>query len=270
MGDSALRNGSAGRVYCVGRFVLDMRRGALFRDGEELRLRPKCFEVLSYLVANAGRLVSREELLRSLWGSAVVTDDSVTQCVVTLRKAMGDGGHEIIRTVPRRGYILDVPVTSAPASGASSKVPLAPGSGPAPRSIVVLPFLDISRAADQQYLADGLVEEILDRLAQLPGLRVVARASAEVAAAEHLDVPTLAGRFGVDAVLEGSVRRADEVLRVSVQLIDALEDAHLWAAIFEHPVGSEFALEDEIATQVARALDVALFGASTSGKDVNL
>ena len=92
-----------------GEFILDLDRGTLQRSGEDVGLRPQAFEVLSYLSTRSGKLISRDELLDAVWGNATVTDDSLTQCIVEIRKAINDDAHTVIRTVPRRGFIFDPP-----------------------------------------------------------------------------------------------------------------------------------------------------------------
>ena len=99
-----------------GEFVLDLDRGTLQRSGADVGLRPQAFQVLSYLATNSGKLVSRDELLDAVWGNATVTDDSLTQCIVEIRKAINDEAHSIVRTVPRRGFIFDPPGPAATSS----------------------------------------------------------------------------------------------------------------------------------------------------------
>jgi DNA-binding winged helix-turn-helix (wHTH) protein len=99
------------RTYSFGEFTLDVDRGALLSAGVDIKLRPKSFEVLTYLVERYGRLVSKNELLDAIWSETVVTDDAVTQCLVDIRRAIKDQSQKVVRTVPRRGYIIDIPVT---------------------------------------------------------------------------------------------------------------------------------------------------------------
>ena len=112
------------RVYVFGDFTLDVDRASLYRSGEEISLRPKAFDVLRYLVDRQGKLVSRNELHDAIWGKSVVTDDAVTQCLIDIRKALTDSSQSIIRTVPRRGYVFELPVTR-PADPAEASEPVA-------------------------------------------------------------------------------------------------------------------------------------------------
>ena len=127
-------------------------------------------------------------------------------------------------------------------------------------SIAVLPFLDMSAAKDQGYLSDGVTEEILNRLSQADNLRVIARTSSFSMRDEALDVPEIAARLGVEYVLEGSVRRSGEQMRITAQLIDVSTNAHVWSRTYDRRVDDLFAVQDEIAASVAAALQVSLTG----------
>jgi TolB-like protein/DNA-binding winged helix-turn-helix (wHTH) protein/Flp pilus assembly protein TadD len=298
-------------VYSFGGFALDLARGTLSRDGVETRLRPKSYAVLRHLVERAGRLVGKQELLDAVWGSTVVTEGSLTQCIVDIRRALGDADQRLLRTVPRQGFILDAPVTvtSLPSQAPATKVPVEPeaaasasaghpasrsrsvaavllgllllaglagwfvahratehphrvtGAPPATNpanSIAVLRFLDLSPAGDQAYFADGLAEEILHLLAQSPDLRVIARSSSFVFEPGAVDLTTVAGQLEVTYVLEGSVRRADDQLRITVQLIDTSSLAHVWSQTYDRALADVLDLQREIATDVAGALRVTL------------
>jgi TolB-like protein/DNA-binding winged helix-turn-helix (wHTH) protein/Flp pilus assembly protein TadD len=296
--------------YAFGEFTLDVSRAVLVHGDREVRLRPKSFQVLRHLVEHAGVLVERRVLMDAVWGTTVVTEDSLTQCIIEVRRALGERGQHMVRTVPRRGFIFDVevrviddraassPVAPAPADVAPPEPPARPssrvatriallalvlaatvlggwwfavrdGSGtdanptPGPtaaseRSIAVLRFVDLSPTGDQSYFADGLAEEILHLLAQSPDLRVAARGSSFVFGAGHTDVAEVAARLGVRHVLEGSVRRDGDSLRVTVQLIDAEDGSHVWSRTYDRVLGRILELQSDIASEVAEALQVTL------------
>lgn len=280
------------RRHSFGEFVLDVDRGALLKDGTEVRLRPQSFSVLCHLVEHCGRLVTRDELLETVWGNTVVTDGSLTQCLIDVRRAIGDDSRKLIRTVPRRGYIFEAPVQVAEASpAAASTLPeraIAPrhlaaafilvvvvavaaawwvipraGSPDAPRaarpnSIAVLPFVDMSEARDQGYFSDGISEEILNTLAQSPSLHVIARTSSFSFKGKDVDIATIADRLNVSYVLEGSVRRAGDEMRITAQLVDTASSQHLWSETYDRTVGNVLEMQSEIAAAVASALDTAL------------
>lgn len=279
-------------VFSFGEFVLDDRRAALSRNGVAVTLRPKCFEVLRLLVINAGRLVTREELLDAVWKDVVVTESSVAQCIAEIRRALGDTQQAVIRTVPRRGFVFELPVSeasvaaSATTSAASRRwIPWLAALGllaavtwwaldlsesvrpepadiavasPPDGSIAVLRFSDLSPAGDQAYFADGLAEEILSLLAQSPDLRVTARTSSFVFAPGEADVATIARELDVAYVLEGSVRREENHLRVTLQLIDGKSSTHVWSNTYDREFNSILELQQQIAGDVGAALKVAL------------
>lgn len=286
------------RAYRFADFMLDLDRGAVLLNGEDVPLRPKSFAVLTYLVERHGRLVSKRELLDAIWGHAYVTEGSLTQCLIDIRRALGDDEHEIVRTVPRRGFIFELPVKAdggAPArvsggegpAGASRGrlvalsallvaaavfagwwslayrgvgVPLAEvvRSSAPPNSIAVLPFEDMSPGGDQEYFADGIAEELLHALTQIPGLLVTARTSSFALKGARHDIPAVARRLNVAHVLEGSVRKSGDRLRITAQLVDADSNTHLWSRTFDRDLGDVFAIQSDIARAVAESLQVTL------------
>jgi TolB-like protein/DNA-binding winged helix-turn-helix (wHTH) protein/Tfp pilus assembly protein PilF len=287
-------------AYVFGPFRLVTDQVALLRDGAAIPLRPKSFDVLHYLVRHPQRLVSRDELLRAVWSGVVVTDDSLTQCLIEIRKALDDRERSIVRTVPRRGYLFDVPVqveaagrpsvagrgerpaarppsrwtlvallVLAVAVGATWWRPGAPPTGnsatssvrePPAASIAVLPFTDMSPEGDQEYLGDGIAEEILNLLAQVPGLTVIARTSSFSFKGQQADIGTIARRLSVAHVLEGSVRKSGDRVRVTAQLVDGADGSHLWSQTFEERLQDVFTTQDQIARNVTAVLQERLLG----------
>jgi TolB-like protein/DNA-binding winged helix-turn-helix (wHTH) protein/Flp pilus assembly protein TadD len=281
-----------------GEFVLDEFLAALYRDGTEVYLRRQSFEVLKYLANNANRLVTKDELFAAVWPGSVVTDDSLTQCLVEIRRGLGDDGRALIRTVPRRGYVFDVSVNAvtdeAPpvpvvaqalsrSTGnrsrwlamaaivlmgagtlwwAASRSPERARELPGPAAgvaIAVLPFTDLSDGQDQQYFAEGLSEEILNLLAQLPELRVIARTSSfAFRDRQDADIADIATRLRVSHVLEGSVRKAGDRVRITAQLVAAADSSHLWSNTYDREIGDLLSVQGEIAGQIARALKLRL------------
>ena len=108
--------GKQPQTICFNGFILDLSRGCVRRGDKEIRLRPKSFDVLQYLVRNQGRLISKQEVIRAVWADAFVTDNSLVQCMIEIRRSLGDAAQTMIRTIPRRGYIFDIPVTAASAA----------------------------------------------------------------------------------------------------------------------------------------------------------
>jgi TolB-like protein/DNA-binding winged helix-turn-helix (wHTH) protein/Tfp pilus assembly protein PilF len=294
--------GAGHHRYSFGRFVLDVERGALLQDDIDIPLRPKCFEVLTYLVKHNGVLVTKDQLMDAVWPNLVVTEDSLTQCLIQIRKVLGDAKKEMIRTIPRRGFIFDVPVTvNSPGEDSEPTTAVQPWlnnrkpsrwsmavaavltlaivitwwnphtktpdqlaiSAPAlPTSIAVLPFTDMSPAGDQEYFADGLSEEVLNLLAQIPELQVIARTSSFSFKGQRPDIPTIAAQLNVANILEGSVRKDGDRIRVTAQLVSAADSAHLWSKTYDRNLDNPFAVQSEIAESVAGFLQGKLLSES--------
>ncbi len=261
-------------------FVLDIGRGTLERDGADIKLRPKSYELLRMLVEQHGRLVSKEEILASGWRGAAVSDDTITQSILDIRRALCDTDQTIIQTVPRRGYRLNRTVEAVSeqalenaGTAISRRIYAAIGLAAllltglwagtrwsestvaivwtaTDPSIAVLPFLDLTAEQDLGYFADGVSEEILNSLTQIPKLRVIARTSSFYFKDRTADIATIGERLKVSHVLEGSVRRSDDVIRITAQLIDVESEEHIWSQNYHHVLGDVFAVQDEISASV--------------------
>jgi TolB-like protein len=231
----------------------------LRRDGVVLPLRPKSFDVLVYLAQNPGRLIPKAELIDNVWQNVIVTENSLVQCIKEIREALQDEGQKAIETVSKRGYLFASPVVDiegheaelagaavpGPASGEQRALPL-----PDRPSIAVLPFDNMSGDPAQDYFADGMSEDLITALSRIRWLFVIARNSTFVYKSRAVDVRQVARELGVRYVLEGSVRRAGNQLRVSAQLIDAVTGGHHWAEQYDRKLGDIFAVQDEITRSV--------------------
>lgn len=235
----------------LGEATLDIARGEL-RDkaGSEIRLRPKALEFLLVLARNAGRVLSRDELFETVWPNVVVTDDSIAQCVREIRRAIGDAEGKLLRTVMKRGYRLDVKA-QAPSEPSSTGEPRAERERP---SLVVLPFQSFPNNPDNEWFADGIVEDITTALSRFRSLFVIARNSAFTFKGQPIDVREVGRRLGVRYVLEGSVRSVNQSLRVTGQLIEANTGGHVWADRFDGDRAHVFELQDKITAAVAGVL----------------
>ena len=244
-------------VYRFEGFVLDIGRASLSTEaGIACPLRRQSFDMLRLFAANAGRLLDRETINRAIWSEVAVTDDSITQCVRDIRRAIGDEGQRILRTVPRRGYLFSAAVVAAHhLPNGVAPIVLALPDKP---SLVVLPFQNMSDDPEQVHFADGLVEDITTALSCIRSLFVIARNSAFVYRGRAVDVRQVGRDLGVRYALEGSVRRAGDRLRVTAQLIDATSGVHVWADRYDRDVSDLFAVQVEIATQVAGVIEPAL------------
>jgi TolB-like protein len=244
-------------------YTLDTARGSLRAADREIELRPKSFEVLRYLVENANRLVTRDEAIRAVWPNAVVTDESLTHCVSELRVALRDDRQPIIKTVPRRGYrfaaAVSCPTHEVPeqSTGIEALPRIKPGlqlEVPDRPSIAVLPFQNLSGDAEQEYFADGIVEEILTALSRFSGLFVIARNSSFTYKGRAVDVKQVGRELGVRYVLEGSTRKAAQRVRITAQLIDTINGAHLWADRFDGSLADLLELQDHLTASVVNAI----------------
>lgn len=237
-----------GRKILVGEWTVEPDLNRLTRGDTVVSVEPKVMNVLVFLADRPGEVLSKEEVIRSVWPDTYVSDEVLTYSISELRKAFGDDAKNprIIQTVPRRGYRLIAGV-SADTVAASTQP-----------SIAVLAFSDMSPQHDQEYFCDGIAEEIINRLARLKGLRVAARTSTFVFKGQAQDVRTIGHTLGVTAVLEGSVRKAGNTLRITAQLIKVADGCHLWSARFDRELQDVFAIQDEISQKVVHALEVEL------------
>ncbi|MGE4047332.1 MAG: winged helix-turn-helix domain-containing protein [Acetobacteraceae bacterium] len=260
--------------YRFDQFALDLDRGVLLgSSGEELALRPKSFLMLQYFVENADRLIDRDELMRAVWPDVIVSDDSIAQCIGEIRRVLGGDGQRYLRTVQRRGYRFAGPVLRIAAPGEQEPIELPPEreisslsatQAPDHPAIAVLPFQNMSGDPEQEYFADGMVEEIITALSRIRWLFVIARNSSFLYKGRAVDIRQVGRDLGVRYVLEGSVRRSAEVVRITAQLIDAQTGAHLWADRFDGPLQDVFALQDRIALAVAGVMEPTLQAAEAT------
>lgn len=222
----------------LGRARLDLGRGLLLDEtGTPVMLRRKSFEVLRVLTELAGRVVPRERLLDAVWGNVHVTDDSLTQCVLDIRRAIGDANGTILRTVPRRGYLLDVPPPAAPEAAA----------------VAILPFANLGPGEEGRAFAEGLAEELINGLSRLPGLQVVSR-SLSRAVAQTSDPGEVARALGARYLVEGSVRQVGDRFRVNARLLETPSAAPVWADSFQPRSADSLAAQDEVAGAMVAAL----------------
>ena len=265
------------RVWRIGEWRVDPDLNELSREGQTIRLEPRTMRLLLYLAAHAGRVVEVQQLLDEIWPNVVVTQSSVYQAVLQLRRILGDDTEHpaYIENVPRRGYRLIAPVASSDTSSAAAEhpalnsvrhAPLAQNVGNVPaleKSVAVMAFTNLSSDQENEYFGDGLAEEILNALTHIPELHVAARSSSFSFKNKGASVSEIAERLHVATVLEGSVRRAADRLRITVQLVDAKTGFHLWSERYDRRLSDIFEIQDEIAGAIAARLKVTLQSADT-------
>jgi TolB-like protein/Tfp pilus assembly protein PilF len=250
------------RIYRFGPFCLDTGRRLFHREGELIPLAPKTLDTLLALVERSGEVLDKEDLLNKVWPDSFVEEGSLAQNISILRRILGEAtdGQQYIQTIPKRGYRFAVHCRSQPSPDSFHN---APGVADVP-SIAVLPFANMSGDSDQEYFSDGLAEEIINALAQIPGLKVTARTSAFAFRGKEQDITKIAEALRVRTILEGSVRRAGSSLRITVQLIDAADGCHIWGQRYDRELTDVFQVQEEIAAQITDALQIKLAGRVTA------
>ena len=210
--------------------------------GTRIDLRPRAFAVLRCLAANAERLVTKDDLLAECWSNVAVSEDSLAQCVSEIRQALGDGARTVIRTIPRRGYLLMPPETAV----SESEVV---GSGDYWPAIAILPFDEFSDTPGP--LGAGIAAEVITELARCRDLKVLARHTSFGAAAQRMVPADITRKYGTPYVLEGTIRCTGGRVVASVQLIDGHDSRLLWAERFAAPTEAAFASQDGLITRIA-------------------
>jgi len=240
--------------YEFGAYRLDVQGRILFKEGDRVTLPPKVAELLVALVQAAGKVLTREQLLQSLWPDTVVEEGSLTSHISMLRKALGNGpqGQDFIETLPKRGYRFVASVKRI-------------GSGAADRGVdramlVVLPFENFTAGERYDYFSDGLTEEMITALARLSPERlgVIARTSAMQFKSTRKSTAQIGSELGVSHVLEGSVRRSGERVRITAQLIRVSDESHLWAESYERDLHDVLEVQAEVSRAVAREIQIKL------------
>jgi adenylate cyclase len=247
------------QFYEFGAFRVDASKRLLARDGTPVPLTSKVFDTLLHLVKHGGTVVNKDELMRAIWPDAVVEENNLNQNISILRRVLGDGRGEqrYIATVPGCGYqfVAEVRLSTEPSGH------LSPADG---ASIAVLSFANLSDDPSNQYFCDGLAEELINALAKLEQIRVVARTSAFSFKGKEKDVREIGRKLKVSTVLEGSVRKSGNRLRITVQLINAANGYHLWSERYDTEMQDIFAVQDEITLAVVGALKLKLLGKEKS------
>ena len=248
--------------------VLDTSRRELRRGAAPVAVEPQVFDLLVHLVRHRDRVVSKDELLATVWHGRIVSESALFNRINAARSAIGDSGNRqrLIKTLPRKGlrFIGDVREDKPAAAAGTQAAParrLLPFVLPDRPSIAVLPFANMSGDPDQDYFADGISEDLITGLARIRWLFVIARNSSFVYKGRAVDVSQIARELGVRYLLEGSVRRSGRRLRISAQLVDAITGAHHWAEQYDRQLGDIFAVQDEITRSVAGAIEPHLLAA---------
>jgi TolB-like protein len=265
-------------LYRFENYVLDADRRELRRAEAQQAVEPKVFDLLVHLIANRERVVSKDDLLVAVWNGRIVSESTLTSCINAARGAIGDSGEaqRLIKTLPRKGlrFVGDVQEDhgshnpSQSAQPARERIAISEGSltSVTPRvadkpSIAVLPFTNMSGDPEQEYFSDGITEDIITALSRLRWFFVIARNSTFAYKGQGVDVRQVGRDLGVRYLLEGSVRKSGQRLRITSQLLDATNASHIWSERYDRELTDIFALQDEITEKVAGAIEPQLVAA---------
>jgi TolB-like protein/Tfp pilus assembly protein PilF len=248
--------------------VLDTNRQELSCGGEDVPIEPQVFNLLQYLVENRDRVVSKDDLFDKIWEGRIVSESTLTSRINAVRKAVGDSGRDqrLVRTIARKGFrfVGDVRV---------SQPEMKPGEGLANHSnkddllsldrpaIAVLPFTNMSEEPEQEYFSDGISEDIITALSKLRWFYVIARNSSFAYKEKSFHLKQIGEELGVGYVVEGSVRKDGDRVRITVQLNDVTTGSHIWAERYDRSLADVFAVQDEIAQAIVAAIEPQLYAA---------
>jgi TolB-like protein/Tfp pilus assembly protein PilF len=236
------------RIVRFGSFEFEIRSGILRKSGKPLQLQPQPAKILALLISRCGDVVTREELQHEIWGDATFVDfeHNLNFSVRQIRAVLRDNPKRprFIETLPRRGYRFISSVSEAAAQTI--------------QSLAVLPLENLSDDPEQEYFADGMTDELITELARISNLRVISRTSIQCYKKSRKPLPQIARRLNVDAVVEGTVLRSGNRVRITAQLIDARREAHLWAEGYERNIDDVLQLQAELAQAIAHQVHIKL------------
>ena len=237
------------KVFAFLDFEVDQSRGELRCDGIPVQIEPQVLDLIACFAENPGKVLSRDDLIEIVWGGRIVSDSTISSRINAARFALGDDGvrQGVIRTIQRRGFRFEPELREAVNAGAASS----PTDKP---SVAVLPFRNMSGDPEQTYFSDGITDDIITELARYRELFVIARHSSFAYRDTAVTPTQIAQELGVQYLLEGSVRRSGQHLRVTVQLIDPASGTHLWVERYDRDIEDIFEVQDEITAMIVNTL----------------
>jgi len=240
-----------------GAFSLDSEGYVLAKGTEPISLEPQVFNLLYYLLENRDRVVSKDNLIEHVWEGRIVSDAAITSAINLARRAVEDDGktQAVIKTFPKKGFRFVAEINNDTTTATTALAPIANHDKP---SIAVLAFENMSGDPEQEYFSDGMAEDLITDLSNISGLFVAARNSSFSFKGQMPYVQEVAEKLGVRFVLEGSVRKMGDRLRVNAQLIDAADGDHLWAKRYDGDMDEIFEFQDRIRTEIVAALELKL------------
>ena len=254
-------------IFSFGDCEIDLERREFKRAGATVHVEPQVFDLLVHLVQNRDRVVSKDDLIAGVWGGRIVSDSTLTSRINSARKAIGDSGEQqaLIRTVARKGFRFVGTLHDAAAAPAAPQVP-ADATRPAlplpdRPAIAVLPFVNMSGDPEQEYFSDGISEDIITALSKLRWFLVIARNSSFVYKGKAVHLKQIGDELGVGYVVEGSVRKSGDRVRITAQLNDVATGSHIWAERYDRDLADVFAVQDEITEAIVAAIEPQLYAA---------
>ena len=234
--------------YAFGPFEIDIRERQLTRDGKVVPLRPKVFDILLMLVQNSGHILTKDDVMKHVWSNTTVEEGNISRTISTLRNVLGERPHEhrYIETIPWRGYRFVASVRQLPRDQIGKLI----------NSIAVLPFVNVGADPKHEYLADGITEGLITSLAQLMRLRVISRNSVFRYKGRDVAAQSVGRELKVDALLVGRVAETNDLVSISVELIDTADDGHLWGAQYIRNSADLLSTCETIARNVSEKLRV--------------
>ena len=250
--------------------ILDTRLRELHRGSKAIAVEPQVFDLLVHLIENRDHVVSKDDLIASVWGGRIVSDSTLTSRINAARKAVGDGGRrqKLIRTISRKGlrFVGAVRIQSEDAAQVAADM-REPSRSPLPLpdrpAIAVLPFINMTSDPGQEYFSDGISEDIITSLSKLRWFFVIARNSSFIYKGKSVHMKQISEELGVGYVLEGSVRKEGDRVRITAQLNDALTGSHIWAERYDRKLADVFAVQDEITEAIVAAIEPQLYAAES-------
>jgi TolB-like protein len=252
--------------FCFENHELDGELRELTRHGVRVPMQPQVFDLLLFLVEQRDRVVSKDDLIGRVWGHRIISDSALNSQINAARKAVQDDGkaQKLIRTIARKGFRFVGDCVQM--SSVGQPVPVAPEPAPAAAvsdrpAIAVLAFDNMSDDPDQDYFCDGISEDILTALSKVRWFLVIARNSSFIYKGRNVHIGQIADELGVRYVVEGSVRKAGDRVRITAQLNDATTGSHLWAEHFDRKLVDVFAVQDEITNAIVAAVEPQIYAA---------
>ena len=254
-------------------YILDAGRRELRCGDQSIEVEPQVLDLLIYLMQNNDRVVSKDDLIASVWGGRAVSDTTLTSRIYAARRAIGDSGRSqaLIRTIARKGLRFvgdlrmqagdDAAAATEPQSSEASTLAQPAPPQPDRPAIAVLPFSNMSGDPAQEYFSDGISEDIITALSKLRWFFVIARNSSFMYKGKAVHVKQVGEDLGVGYVLEGSVRKSGGRVRITAQLNDVASGSHVWAERYDRDVADVFAVQDEITAAIVAAIEPQLYAA---------